>query len=130
MQADTLTIPGTLPLIEVLHLFVESQVGAAPVLDANGGVLGLLTSTDLLQAIDQAMDEDEDPGEPEELVERLTTITAAELATPEVVWIAPATPALEVARQMRSEGLHRVLVGEGGRLAGILTTFDLLAAVA
>jgi CBS domain-containing protein len=129
MQATTLTVPADLPFVDVQHLFIESQVSGAPVLDAAGAVLGLITATELLQAVDQALDEDVDPGEPADLEDRLGMLTAAELATPDVVWIPPTMPAREIAQLMQRDGVHRVLVGEPGRLAGIVTTFDLLRAV-
>jgi CBS-domain-containing membrane protein len=129
MQAKTLTIPARLPFIEVQHLLLASQVSGAPVVDAAGKVVGLITAADLLEVIDQALDEDEDPEEPDDLLERLTHLTAKELAASEVVWVAPTMPAREIAALMRRAGVHRVLVGEHGRLDGILTTYDLLRAV-
>ncbi len=38
-------------------------------------------------------------------------------------------PVDQVAERMRRERIHRVLVGSDGKLAGILTSFDLLGAV-
>jgi CBS domain-containing protein len=129
MQVNTLTIPAQMPLTEVQHLFIESQVSAAPVLDEAGDVIGLISAIDLLEMIDQTLDDDEDPEEPADLTERLTTLTAKELATPDVVWVTPVMPALEIAQIMQRDSIHRVLVGDGGKLAGIVTTFDLLRAV-
>jgi CBS domain-containing protein len=82
-----------------------------------------------LRAIEQACDEDRDAGEPDELRESLQTITAGDIATPEVVWVSPDTPVSQVAELMRAEGIHRVLVGSRERLEGILTSFDILRAV-
>ena len=45
------------------------------------------------------------------------------------IWVSPDCAICEVARLMRAEGIHRVLVGHDRRLAGILTAFDLLQAV-
>lgn len=38
----------------------------------------------------------------------------------------PDAPIPEVARRIREHGVHRLLVVEDGRLAGILSTFDLM----
>jgi len=91
-----------------------------------------VSSVDLLRAFDQVFDEDIDVGEstdPARRFERLETLTAGDLATPDPLWVAPDAAASEVAQIMRREGVHHVLVGSAGRIEGILTSFDLLAAV-
>lgn len=128
MQTALITIPPGTPFLELQHLFVESQIDGAPVVDDRGAVIGVVSTTDLLRTVDQVCDEDID-AVPGELPERLSALTARDIATPEVVWVEPSTPVSEIARRMRAEGIHRVLVGAHGKLAGILTAFDLLRAV-
>ena len=140
MQPDPISIAPQTPFLEILRLFVVGQIGGAPVVDDRGTVLGILSMTDLLRAVEQVCDEDIDP-EPsregararvdssEELPERLGALTATDVVTPDVVWVSPETPIARVAHLMRTEGIHRVLVGEDGRLGGILTAFDLLKAI-
>lgn len=124
MERNTLTIPAAMPLLEIQHLFVVAGIYGAPVIDAQGAVVGVISAIDLLRAADQALDEDIDPGESvgQEL-------TAVDIASPDPVWVSPSTPVDRVAELMRRERIHRVLVGEGGSLEGILTTFDLLQQV-
>ena len=129
MQQPVITIPPAMPLIDIQELFVEANIDGAPVVDEDGVVLGVVTSTDLLRTLDQVSDDEIDPG-PDELSEGLTTVTARDMATPEVVWVTPDTLIRDVARRMRTEGIHRVLVGENGSLQGILTAFDLLRVIA
>jgi len=141
MQHEPISIPSRTPFLEILRLFVVGQIGGAPVVDDRGTVLGVLSVTDLLRVVDQVCDEDIDP-EParegdrvrvesseEELPERFGALTAIDVVTPDVVWVSPETPIARVAHLMRTEGIHRVLVGVDGRLAGILTAFDLLKAI-
>ncbi|HSK03645.1 MAG TPA: CBS domain-containing protein [Kofleriaceae bacterium] len=129
METQVLTIPAEMRFLEIQHLFVVAQVYGAPVVDAGGKVVGLLSAIDLLGAADQAFDEDADAGEPQDLAARLEALTATDLASPDVVWVSPEMPVDRVAELMGREGIHRVLVGEDGQLLGILTTFDLLQAV-
>lgn len=129
MHADLVTVPPDQSLLEVLHLLVVAGVGGVPVVREDGAVVGVLTATDVLHAIEQAVDEDRDAGEPEDLHESLRRITAGEIATPDVVWVSPDTTVAKVSQIMRAEGIHRVLVGSKRRLDGILTSFDLLRAV-
>jgi CBS domain-containing protein len=56
-------------------------------------------------------------------------MTAEDITSPNPIWVSPNTPVDRVAQLMQREGIHRVLVGEGGELEGILTTFDLLEKV-
>ena len=56
--------------------------------------------------------------------------TVAEAMTPSVCAVSPDTELAEAARYMLRRKIHRVLVMEGGKLVGILTTTDILRAVA
>lgn len=129
MQSSTLTIPASMPFREVQHLMVVAGVHSAPVVNNDERVVGMVSAADLLRAADQAYDEDLDEGEePDDAGDVvLERMTAQDLASPDVVWVAGDTPANEVAKLMRRESIHRVLVGNDGRLEGIVTTFDLLA---
>ena len=132
MKAPPITVLPDAPFLQVQHLFVEAQIGGAPVVDAKGAVHGVLTVGDMLRAIDELFDEDLDAAEPEvddTLGDRLDTLTVRDVFSPDAVWVAPDARASEVAQRMREEGVHRVLVGSDGRVAGILTAFDLLQAV-
>jgi CBS domain-containing protein len=128
MQPNPITVSSHMPLLELQHLLVVAHISGVPVVGADGQVTGVVSATDVLSAIEQALDEDHDPGESDDLLEELRAITAGDIATPEVVWVSPDTAVAEVARMMRAEGIRRVLVGNG-RLEGILTAYDLLRAV-
>jgi CBS domain-containing protein len=129
MHKDTATVPANESLREALHLLVVAGIGGLPVVGPDGAVVGILSSADVLGAIDQACDEDRDEDEPDDLRESLQAITAGEIATPEVIWVSPETYVSEVSEIMCAEGIHRVLVGTSGKLEGVLTSFDLLRAV-
>jgi len=136
MKAEPLTITADMRFLDIQRLLVVAQVGGAPVIDEQGAVVGIVSTSDLLRALDQALDEDVDEVRPTagdaaevELPEGLAAATARDLATPEVIWVDPDDPASAVAARMRAEGVHRVVVGRDGKLAGILTAFDLLRAV-
>ena len=131
MKPDPITVAGDMPLLQVQHLFVILQISGAPVVDDAGHVIGVISSSDLLRVVDQALDEDIDPMPSAEgdMPERWSELSASDVATPEVVWVEPDASLASVADVMRTEGIHRVLVGRDSRLEGILTAFDLLQAV-
>jgi CBS domain-containing protein len=56
--------------------------------------------------------------------------TAAEVMSRRLVWIAPDATLREAAAAMRSAGVHRLLVLDDGRLAGLVTATDVMGAVA
>lgn len=128
MERNILSIPAAMPLAEIQHLFVVAGIYGAPVIDVTGVVVGVISAIDLLRAADQVLDEDIDPGESVEKDLRSAPI-ALDIASPDPIWVSPTTPVDRVAQLMQRERIHRVLVGEGGKLEGILTTFDLLERV-
>ena len=62
----------------------------------------------------------------EDFQERLQDITVADFMTEGVVHVTPSTPISELARTIRENKIHRLLVVENGTLRGIVSTFDLV----
>lgn len=123
LRGEPLLVAAATPLLEIPHLLVLAQVSAMPVIDDAGHVVGLLSADDVLRAFDQVLDA-------EEGLAQLAKLTAVDIATPDAMWVAPDAPSAQIAARMRSAGVHRVLVGDGKQLDGVLTAFDLLAAIA
>jgi CBS domain-containing protein len=132
MQPTPVTFAPDTPLLEIVHMFVTAHIHGAPVVAADGVVLGVVSATDLLRALDQACDDEIDAGERAEadrLLDALAGLTARDVATPAPLWVSPEMPLPRVATLMRTQGLHSVLVGDAGKLLGVLSAFDLLAAL-
>jgi CBS domain-containing protein len=128
-MTEPLTVAAETPLLEVQHLLALAQVSAMPVVEPGGRVIGLLSASHLVRALDQALDGDLDEGEADGRFATITTLTARDIATPDILWITADTPAREIADRMRSEQVSRVLVGDADHLEGIVTAFDLLVAI-
>lgn len=149
MLRDPLTVPADMPYLSLVHMFVAAEVAGVPVVDAGGKVVGLVTTQDLLRAVDQAFDEDLDSdepegedldgdgeadglderGEPPDVGQVLRTLTAGDVAASEIYWVDEDAAIAAVAAEMRGRGLHRALVGRDGNLRGMLTSLYLLAAL-
>jgi CBS domain-containing protein len=146
MEPDPITVSPETPLVGVHQLFVEEEINGAPVVDDSGKVLGVISSLDLLRAVQDeygrgvatgpAYLREELPysgpdwaGAPQDFQDRLGQLTAMDAAIPDVVTVGPDATLAQVASTMRRERIHRVFVVEDGRLLGILTTFDLLRAL-
>lgn len=144
MQREVITVgPGT-PLLEVHRLFLEEEITGAPVVEDDGRVVGVVSSSDLLRAVEEEYEAPRsDPTYfreiqtfsgpdwtqhwPADFQDRLAERTAADVMTAEVLFVAPDATIAEVARELRRHRVHRVLVAEEGRLVGIISTFDLVA---
>jgi len=145
MQTELITVSPETPLISVHQLFVEEEINGAPVVDEQGDVLGVISSLDLVRAV---QDEYGSGGTgpayfredllysgpdwtraPQDLQDRLGQLTAIDVAIREIVSVAPTATVAEIARTMRSQRIHRVLVVDDGRLVGLISTFDLLRAL-
>ncbi|HJZ85745.1 MAG TPA: CBS domain-containing protein [Polyangia bacterium] len=113
MTRKVLTVPAEATAEAAAWALVAHNVSGAPVRDRNGKLLGVLSKTDLI---------DPDRAPPEALVE--------EVMTPFMLALRPDDSALDAARLMAHEGVHRILVLEGERLVGIVTTMDLVRALA
>ncbi len=120
MQTDILTVDPDTALVDIHRLFAEEEIHGAPVVDEDFRVCGVVSALDLLRVVGERYDDFED---------RMRDITAADVMTGAIVSVAPDATAAEIARVMRAQRVHRVLVVEGKDLLGVITTFDLLAAL-
>jgi len=139
MQTHLITVGRSDPLESVKRLFYEEEIHGAPVVDDDGRVLGVITSMDLIRA---AMDSSDHGGidfgvameevglrwsDPEDSDSTpLDSVTVEDVMTGDAVSVDPNTPISQVARVLRENRIHRVLVVDKDSLVGIVSTFDLI----
>lgn len=58
MTPSVLTILGSDPVVEALKVFVSSQVGRLPVVDADGNLVGIITKGDITRGLLRALQKD------------------------------------------------------------------------
>lgn len=129
MTRDVLTVAPNTSVREAAELLSSEHVGGTPVVRL-GKLLGMVSARDLLDFIAALP---ADPGEvsggldhgilDDHTVEE--AMTRIPLAT-----IEPEAPASRAAELMKEEGVHRLPVVESGKLVGIVSTLDLVKAVA
>ena len=78
MSSDVITCSVETPLSQVMRLVVSSDGGRVPVL-RDGEVVGVVTRSDLLRALEEPLAEDEEPGGPD-LGERLLALEELQAA--------------------------------------------------
>ena len=120
METDLITVSPETPVVDVHRLFVEDEIHGAPVVDDDFRVVGVVSALDLLRVVGERYDD---------FATRLDDVTASDAMTGIVVSVGPDATAAEIARVMRAQRIHRVLVIDGKELLGVITTFDLLAAL-
>ena len=143
MQTTVITVGPETPLSDLQRLFLEEGIGGAPVVDDMGRVVGVISAADILRAVDDERDtavsepryfrdtlEFSGPDwhhELEDFQDRLGELRVEDAMTAGVVAVAPDARVADVARKMREDRVHRVLVMEKDVLVGIISTFDLVA---
>lgn len=129
MTRDLLTVAPNTTIREAAELLATEHVSGAPVVHA-GKPLGMISARDLLEFI-AALPADPDAvsGGLEHGILDDYTVEEAMTRGP-LTTIAPDAPANRAAELMQAEQIHRLPVVENGKLVGIITTTDLVKAVA
>jgi CBS domain-containing protein len=137
MQTELLTVTPETSIIDIHKLFIEEEIHGAPVVDDMGVVRGVVSTLDLLRAVNEEVEPDQTTQSyfrsewsqlVDELPGRLREVRASDIMTRELVAVRSDTSIVEVARIMREQHVHRVLVIDDRELLGVVTTFDLLRA--
>jgi CBS domain-containing protein len=132
-------------LLDVHRLFVEEEISGAPVVSEDEELVGVITSTDLLRAVEEERDTIEVHSAyfreilpysspdwaalPEDFQDRLSGRTVEDVMTRSVITVGPDDSAAAVARALRDNRVHRVFVVDRSQLVGVISAFDLLRLV-
>ncbi|HEX3275747.1 MAG TPA: CBS domain-containing protein [Gemmatimonadales bacterium] len=121
MQQPVVTVDTEGTVRDAVVLLSEDHISALPVTDRTGKMVGVVSTSDILTA--------EAEGAP--LGTRdLETMTVAELMTPRPITVSPETDVKEAAQQMLYADVHRLFVTADDRLVGVISTTDIVRAVA
>jgi CBS domain-containing protein len=118
MTREIVSVPPETPFKECVEMIGVHRVGALPVLDYGGRLLGILTESDLLRK----------QGVKGGWVDaRGAARVAADLMSRAVICVGPGTAIAEAARLMHETSVrHLAVTLPDGRLAGIVARADLL----
>lgn len=168
MHSEVVTVTPDATVRQLARLLADEEISGVPVVDGNGALMGVVSSTDVVRLAaedaDIALapatllrespappepdgDEEVDPDPfgfflPEDspfsdgaLLEHLSeteldTVTVADIMTPVPFSVGPDDTLREVADFLVRGRIHRALVVGEGRLLGIVTSGDVLRAVA
>jgi len=116
MVKDVITVTESMPLKEVARMFVEKKITGAPVVNAEGELVGVISETDIIRKTTS--------------FGAWSPSTVGQIMTKPAVTVAPDETLQRVCELMYNRRIHRVVVAEGPRIKGILTTMDILRAIA
>jgi predicted transcriptional regulator len=140
MSGPVLAIPRAMSLRGAAHLLSQATISGAPVVDDDGRCIGVISSTDFVAWADkgeraskvhpQACGCVHSAWEVHDL-EQVPNDQVGEYMTADPVTVPPDMEIIELARIMRDVHIHRVIVVDNdGRPIGVVSSTDILAAVA
>lgn len=117
MDTDVPTLTPDTPILEAIDLLIERHVTGAPVLDASGTVVGILSEKDCLMVLALGSDNERPGG------------TVAEYMSRNVVHIPSRMNIYYAAGLFLNHSFRRLPVVDNGKLVGAITRFDILKAI-
>jgi CBS domain-containing protein len=138
MTRNIVSIAPGAAIREAIRLMLDNKVSGLPVIDAAGKAVGMLTEGDLLRRSEIATEKHHwhwlefllGPGRMASEYVKTHGRVVDELMTREVVVVGADTPLDDIVALMERHRIKRLPVIDGGRLVGIVSRADLLAALA
>jgi CBS domain-containing protein len=112
MTRASITAPGDATVESLTAIMTEHHVGCVPIVDSQERPIGIVTKLDLIECRDT------------------TRKTARDVMMPHAMALQLSNSLAEASDLMSREGFHHLLVLDGERLAGVVSTFDVTRWVA
>jgi len=142
MQKNVITASAAMSLRDLALLLEEEGIHGLPVVDSAGDPIGVVSLTDLATAItsetdqltpkrpyysvmDEEIDLDEGYSAPDVDVD--VDLTVGDIMSTHIVKAGVDATAGELAKLMSEQRVHRVLITDGDRLVGIVSSTDVLS---
>jgi CBS domain-containing protein len=130
MNPSLLTVRQDDTLQELSAFLAENNITGAPVVDASGHFVGVVSATDIAEAESEVgawrKGDDVDAADRRGFHVEGTGRRVQDIMTPTIYTVTDDTPVSELARAMISGRVHRLFVTRRGKIVGIVTSLDLL----
>jgi CBS domain-containing protein len=123
MQRAVKTVAPDAAIGEAIVTLSDSHISALPVVDGTGRMLGVVSSTDILTSEAEAQDANAREG-------LFDDTSVSEIMTVRPLTVSPDSHVREAAQQMLYADIHRLFVVDGDRVVGVISTSDIMRAVA
>lgn len=138
MTSNVISVSPDMTVREVARIFVDNGISGAPVLDADGHVVGMISEGDLLRRSEIGTEERTRTSwldfwsASHEARDYIKTHAerVRDVMTTGVVSVQPDTPLAEVAGILETRRIKRVPVTKAGQLVGIVSRANLVQALA
>jgi CBS domain-containing protein len=117
MSRRLTTLKPETEIIQAVHTLIKKNISGAPVLDADGKLIGMITQIDCLKVVLNAAYHSEYGG------------TVAELMSTEIESMHPDESMIEAAKRFLEKRYHRFPVLDNGELVGLISRRDVLRAL-
>lgn len=122
MRTDVKTVDLDATVGDAIATLADVHISALPVTDAHGVIVGVLSTTDILGALSETNEPD--------VREQLFDQPVRDVMTARSRVISPDADILTAAKDMLTLEVHRLFVEDQGRLVGVISQTDIVAAVA
>jgi len=116
MIKDVITVKESTPIKEVARLFSDNKITGAPVVNDEGLLVGVLSETDIIRKTNS--------------IGAWSPSTAGQIMTRPAITVESGETLQRICELMSNRHIHRVVVADQGKIQGILTTMDILKAIA
>jgi CBS domain-containing protein len=116
MIKDVVTVLESTPLKEVARILSDKNITGAPVVNSLGELVGVISETDIIRKSNS--------------IGAWSPSTAGQIMTRPAVSVSPSDTLQRVSELMFNRRIHRVVVAEGNKIQGIITTMDILRTIA
>lgn len=145
MNAEILTVAEDMTVHELATFLTDHEISGAPVEDVEGRLIGVVSTTDIARTAFESGSAEEDEEHPfyrswadagldvddlGDLHIEEEGLLVGDIMTPTVFAVEADAPISHVAQSMLDGHLHRLLVIEGRKVIGIVSTSDLLRLLA
>ena len=130
MRTTAATVWENASLADVYDLFVEENINGAPVVDALGRLVGIVTQQDVFfGALGYPARETENVALPSGPGDAIHRLRVRDVMTSPAVCADEETDIADLCRLMWSMRINRVPIVRDGRVAGVVSSMDLCQAV-
>jgi CBS domain-containing protein len=137
MTVNPITVTPEVTVTDLARLLASHNIGGAPVVDASGGLLGVVTESDLIDqtkkihiptviAILDSLIFLERPNKMEKDIRKFAGSTVADIYTKHPLTVEEDTPIDELATIMAEKNVHTLPVMRGELLVGVIGKGDII----